>query len=188
MTPDLDTRLNTVVTALQQVVIPALPATEVLALEQATLCIGQLNVLAEQYQHLGDYQALCLADISSLGAALADSAEGGPATTSAAGALRQTLREAGTRAARTSALSASADRERRTMIAHAVEALIKGSAEDGSEEFLGKSRQLIVEHGKRQSARDRSWFRGCGMDPDADLLPSIPEMIEVGRLGTDDDR
>jgi hypothetical protein len=95
VTPDLGTRLDTIATALEQVIIPALPADEVLALEQAALCIGQVVVLREQYRYLADYEALCLADMAALAGELVAAAAGGPETTAAAGALRDVVGSAG---------------------------------------------------------------------------------------------
>lgn len=181
MTPDLDARLETVITALKQVVLPALPATEVFAAEQATLCIGHLALLSEQYRHVSRYEVLCLADIAALGAALADIAVGGAATTLANDGLRRALRDA-TASARSRAGSAS-PAERRNTIARAIDELILAGSRDGTPDFRIGSRKLILAHGRRQSERDRAWFRGCGMDPEAASLPAIHDLVEVASNG-----
>ena len=77
MTPDIGTRLATISMALRQVVIPALPPNEVLAIEQATLCVGHLGVLSEQYNYLADYETLCLAEMAGLGQSLVEAGEQG---------------------------------------------------------------------------------------------------------------
>jgi hypothetical protein len=172
--PDLGTRLDTVVTALRQVVIPALPADEVLALEQATLCIGQLGVLAQQYRHVADYEALCLAEMTALGTRLLGDADGGPATTRAAAELRACLD--GTEAT-PGPVPTTLAHQRRNAIAGRVDALVTAAGLDGSEAFRSSSTRTVVEHGARQAGRDRAWFQACGMDPDGPSLPSIPEML-----------
>jgi hypothetical protein len=177
MTPDLGTRLGTVITALRQVVIPALPADEVLAVEQAMLCIGQLGVLSEQYRYEADYEALCLAEMTGLAGTLLADADGGPATTAAAAELRAVLDRAD---AAPGLIPASLTYRRRNAIAAAVDLLLQASAQDGTTEFLADSQRAVVEHGVRQAGRDRAWFRACGMDPDAGTLPGIPEMLEAG--------
>ena len=177
MTPDIGTRLATISMALRQVVIPALPPNEVLAIEQATLCVGHLGVLSEQYNYLADYETLCLAEMAELGQSLVDAASGGSAasgdgTLTAAEALRAVVQEAG-------ALGTPAHtrRECRNRIATAVDELLMASLADGSPEFLATSQRLVVAHGKQQTLRDRAWFQHTGMDPDRAALPSIPDLI-----------
>jgi hypothetical protein len=176
MTPDLGTRLDTVITALRQVVIPALPADEVLAREQASLCIGQLSVLAQQYRHVADYEALCLEEMSSLAATLLADAAGGPATTRAAGELRTCLEQGETKAG---PVPTTPTHQRRNAIAARIDELLRAAGSDGTEGFRVMSETVVVEHGARQAGRDRAWFRACGMDPDAATLPTIPEMLDA---------
>ncbi|WP_433503203.1 hypothetical protein ACQP04_26065 [Pseudonocardia halophobica] len=174
MTPDVDTRLETVVTALRQVVLPALPADEPLAREQANLCIGQLSVIAEQYRFATEYEAICLAEILRLSWALLDAAEGGAALEQAVADLRRT-------AAAAEDASTGTPRDRRNAVARQLDDLLRVGGQDGSGAFRSRSQRLVLEHGVRQSARDRAWFRGCGMDPDAAVLPTIGQMIEEAR-------
>ncbi|WP_216359586.1 hypothetical protein [Geodermatophilus sabuli] len=157
------------VTALRQVVLPALPKDEPLAREQASLCIGQLVLLAEQVRYTTEYELLCLAEMRHLGSLLADAADGGPAICRAAASVR-------------AAITAADDpvrtpRERRNAVAREIDALLHTGTEDGTAEFRHRSHALVLAHGVRQSTRDRGWFRACGWDPDADSLPSVPEMI-----------
>jgi len=182
VTPDIGTRLATISMALRQVVIPALPPTEVLAIEQATLCVGHLGVLSEQYNYLADYETLCLAEMAGLGQQLADAVNSsgespdstisGDETRAAADALRQVLAEAGSLAA-----PAHTRRESRNQIASAIDELLMASLTDGSPEFVAASERLVVAHGKQQTLRDRAWFQHTGMDPDRAALPSIPDLI-----------
>lgn len=180
MTPDIGTRLATISMALRQVVIPALPPNEVLAIEQATLCVGHLGVLSEQYNYLADYETLCLAEMAGLGQELADAVNSsgespelsGDETRTAADALRQVLAEAGSLAA-----PAHTRRESRNRIAAAIDDLLMASLTDGSPEFVATSDRLVVAHGQKQTLRDRAWFQHTGMDPDRAALPSIPDLI-----------
>ena len=184
MTPDLGTRLDTVATALQYVIIPALPDDEVLALEQATLCIAQVNVAREQYQHLADYETLCFADLAAVAGDMVTAADGGPKTTTAAAALRQVISgvdgptpEAPSPAGALTGPAKSATQRRRNAVAAAIDVLLRAGAVDGTVEFRTSSQRLIVAHGARQCTRDRAWFRSCGMDPEAATLPTIPELL-----------
>jgi hypothetical protein len=182
VTPDIGTRLATISMALRQVVIPALPPNEVLAIEQATLCVGHLGVLSEQYNYLADYETLCLTEMAGLGQQLADAVSSpgesvaseisGDETRAAADRLRQVVAEAGTLAA-----PAHTRRERRNQIASAIDELLMASLTDGSPGFVAASERLVVAHGEQQTLRDRAWFQHTGMDPDRAALPSIPDLI-----------
>jgi hypothetical protein len=176
MTPDLGTRVNTVVTALKEVVIPALPAEEVLAQEQAGLCIGQLTVLIEQYRHVAEYEALCLAEMTGLAGTLLADAAGGSDTTRAAAELAACLRGDESVAGPVPATPAH---QRRNAIAGRIDELLTAAGRDGTEDFRAASERAVVEHGARQAGRDRAWFAACGMDPDATTLPTIPDMLRA---------
>ncbi|MGW0025396.1 hypothetical protein [Rhodococcus sp. NPDC003383] len=164
--------MATLVRALEHVIIPALPAEEVLAREQAALAIVHLTTMAEQYPYMAEYELGCLADMSALANGLLAATEGGPATSVAARALRQILQDEVD-----TTTSPSAAHERRNAIASGIDSLLRASAEDGDSSSRTVQHRLIVAHGSRQATRDRAWFRGHGTDPDADTLPTIPELI-----------
>lgn len=170
-TPSMEVRLATIARALEQVIIPALPSEEVLAREQAALSIVHLTTIAEQCRYLAEYELACFADMSTLAEALAGAAEGGPHTASAARELHQILN------AVRAATSSSTAHDRRNTLARAIDSLIQASAQDGSPGFQTAQYPLIVDHGNRQANHDRAWFRRHGIDPDAEMLPAIPELI-----------
>ena len=51
MNPDIDLRLQSMLKALTDVIVPALPAQERMAREQAGLLIGHLQIISEQWRH-----------------------------------------------------------------------------------------------------------------------------------------
>ena len=67
MTPDIDVRLQSVIKAIEQVILPALDPHNPLAREQAALAIGHLHMIRGQLPYMADYMAICLADIVKLG-------------------------------------------------------------------------------------------------------------------------
>lgn len=176
MTPDPATRLSSVARALEQVVLPALPADETLAQEQARLCLGHVAMLIGQYRHLADYDALCLTAMVELATRLAEQAAGGPHTESAATDLRRAVSSASD-PGDTAAGAAADARTRRNAVAGAVDDLLRASAEDGTDAFRSVSHELVLDHGTRQSYRDRVWFRASGLDPEQATLPDIPELL-----------
>jgi hypothetical protein len=173
--PDIGSRLHAMSMALRQVVIPALPPDEVLAIEQATVCVGHLAVLGEQYNYLADYELLCLTEMATLGQQLAETARGGPETSAAADHLRTVLRDAGP--ARDG--PAHTRCRRRNQIAAAIDELILAGLVDAEPDFLVGSQELVLAHGKHQARRDRAWFQHTGLDPDSAELPGIPDLIDA---------
>ncbi len=176
MNPDIGSRLNAMSMALRQVVIPALPPDETLAIEQATVCVGHLAVLGEQYNFLADYELLCLTEMATLGQRLAETARGGPETTAAADRLRTVVRDAGP----AQGGPAHTRRGRRNQIAAAIDELVLAGLVDAEPDFLAGSEELVLAHGKQQARRDRAWFQHTGLDPDPAELPGIPELIDAG--------
>lgn len=181
MTPDVDTRLTTVALALREIVLPAIPSSEVLAREQVDVVLGHLAVFAEQYRHVTDYEAMCLTDMASLGEALVEVAGGSEEVAHAAQKLRAVL-EGPSPLQTNSSQSMSRAHQKRNAIGQAVDALLFAGAEGGSPEFKAKAQRLVIEHGKRQSDRDRAWFRSYGMDPSVATLPDIPELFRKANL------
>ena len=173
MTPDIGMRLGTIARALQQVVIPALPADQVLAIEQATLCLGHLGIIAEQLRYVGQYDATCLADMTGLAEQLIEASAGGPRTHAATEVLRDLIAGAGTSPAGVAATA----KDQRNALAAAIDALIWASGLDAEPDFAATSHALVLEHGTKQAFRDRAWFRSSGLDPDRATLPSIPELL-----------
>jgi hypothetical protein len=174
MTPDIGMRLGTIARALQQVVIPALAADQVLAIEQATMCLGHLGIIGEQLGYVADYEASCLADMTALAADLVAASAGGAHTQEATEELRDLVNQAGSSPDDVSATV----KNQRNALAGGIDRLIRASGRDGDADFLAASQNLVLEHGTRQSFRDRAWFRGYGLDPDRASLPSIPELLE----------
>jgi hypothetical protein len=176
MTPDIGMRLDTIARALQQVVIPALPADQVLAIEQATLSLAHLGIIGEQLSYVADYEAAGLADMTGLAEQLVAASAGGPETQAATEALRDVLARAGA----SPDDAAATAKDRRNALAAAIDSVIRASGLDGDAEFVAASQRLVLEHGTRQSFRDRAWFRASGLDPDRAALPSIPELLGEG--------
>ena len=173
MTPDIDVRLQSVIKAIEQVILPALDPNNPLAREQAALAIGHLHMIRGQWPYMADYMAVCLADIVKLGADLLKVADGGLATRDAASALKSTLDQAGKeKGGPTTAIA-----QRRDAIAVAVDDLINASAVDGSQSFRDSSENIVLDYGIHQTSRDRAWFKASGLDPDCAKLPSHSDLL-----------
>lgn len=157
MNPDIDLRLAPLTKALTEVVLPALPASEKLARDQVMLVIGHLGMITQQWKRalgfeLESYAALCaltrnlipLLDDSELAAAM---------DTELAGA-------------------AGIDRTSYDRVQDASRALGKLVDRAISDDY--RTRPLdprvlaaVLDHAQRQIRRERIWFAGNGLDPDA---------------------
>ena len=67
--------------------------------------------------------------------------------------------------------------ERHDVVAHAVDTLIIAGHRDGSDKFRRELRQLVLDHGARQSLRDRVWFAATGFDPARANFPEIRALV-----------
>ncbi|MET0984171.1 MAG: hypothetical protein ABW034_02080 [Steroidobacteraceae bacterium] len=173
MTPDIDVRLQSVIKAIEQVILPAVDPNNPLAREQATVAIGHLQMIRGQWQYLTDYVAGCLLDLTRLGFALIGAADGGARTVAAAAALDSHLSTADS-AQHEPSYTLS---RRRETIAVRIDDLIKASAVDGSAKFREECEDLVLDYGVRQTERDRAWYKASGLDPDYANLPAPAELV-----------
>ena len=154
MTPDFGIRLHSIARSLEHVILPALDASNSLAHEQLAIALGHLAVLQQQWQYQADYLAQCLAEMYQLGHALGAEIDRQPSTAPLFTAT-----------------------ERHDVVAHAVDTLIIAGHRDGSDKFRRELRQLVLDHGARQSLRDRVWFAATGFDPARVNFPEIRALV-----------
>ena len=178
MTPSVDTRLTAIIGTLEHLVLPALAGADPIVQEQAALALGHLRIIRMQLPHLVTYHLICLNEQLRTGRDLLACAAGGEATQGAVRALESAMAEAQDRFG-----DGSVARDDRNRVAGAIEQLIIASSLDGTPAFIAASQDLLIDHGFRQSARDRAWYGPTGLDPRAASLPSIEALI-AGERGT----
>ncbi len=149
MIPDTDERLASVVRALTDVVLPALPVEAGLAQEQVQLCIGQLQILRAQLDSILAFEAEELADAVALGDELVGLADHGE--------LRAALLAG--RAAR-----APADVRAARKAVHAAIAELVAATADRPPSERGAIHDAIMRAEKRRVIKDRRWFAPFGFD------------------------
>ena len=167
MMPSIELRFGTMVRALTEVILPALPPENALAREQAQLLIAHLDLIAAQWPHADAYEARSLAEMAALAEQLATGADGGSATRNAAEELRLCVHDGASQAAG----------ERRAAIAAAIDKLVNACGRDGSAAFRADLSNAILEYTANQAWRDRVMFAGSGMDPDRAEFISIDELL-----------
>ncbi len=165
MTPSIDLRVATLIRAVEDVIAPAIDQTNHLAKEQTALLVGQLKLLAAQWNRAADYAAVCRADLAgSLGGLRVEGAE-------------QTQRAY---AAVAGALSAppgpDAEADYKALM-RCADGLVRAADGDGSSEFRQELRARLLAFSTRQALRDRSWFALSGFDLRPQELSTIDTMI-----------
>lgn len=167
MTPNPNIRLQSVVHTLEQVIFPAVDPDNLLAHEQCGMVLAQLRMLLRHLPHLGEYHLLCLEDITATVDHLPPPS-GGPLTMKAAAALAAMRRDGGGGANSAATYQA---------LGHALEALLGAAAQDGVADYRSALEKSAFGFARRQSVRERTWFKDAGFDPRPEDLPELEEMF-----------
>lgn len=170
MNPDLDLRLKSVMKALAEVILPALPPEQRMARDQANLALGHLALLAEQWPYALRYELESLDECLELASALAPQVR----DPSLAAALTDSVARA-ERLARDDYAAVGA-------ALHAVKAAIDRALADGEGEASLSAAVLaaVLRYNARRAPRERSWHRASGLDPDGPRLPRFQDFFDRG--------
>jgi len=176
MLPSIDLRIQNLVKALVEVVLPALPPTERLARDQAALVVGHLRMIAEQWKFALRFESQSLDHLLDLAGNLAAAdvpmgAELRRRLAASVAKFRSTDRADGN-AIETAIIDIGAD----------IDQVIQG---DGTESRIpAELMRLVLQYGAIQARRERTWFQGNMLDPGRAGLPSIAEMLAEGAAKT----
>ncbi len=175
MVPSIDTRLQSIAKALEQVVIPALPADQRLAIEQAEIAVGHLRLLETQWRYVTVAAERELQYLVELATELVATDDG------------PTFREI-KRALDAAALVNTSDidalRSRAQVLGEAIEQLIESA--DGLLSNAG-ARAAIGTHARRQARLERSWFAAAGI-AGSDGVPNLAQFLngKSGRVASEE--
>ena len=167
MNPDLDLRLQSMLKALSDVILPAIPVDQSLARDQAKLVMGHLTVIAAHWKHALNYELenLCLAcelagELAGMGLA---------------NALGDELSAA---VAQAEALERS-DYDAVSAAHRALKRIIDGviSADHSRAPMPPALMTAVLRYSARRAMRERIWHRGAGLDPDTAKLPPIASLF-----------
>lgn len=162
MLPSIDLRIDNLLKALEQVILPALPDSARLAQEQVRLVAGHLAIIKSQWKHALRFESGSLDTMIDLARTLA-----GAVTEAQAHGLQTALAAVdGTDRHDLAAIEGAVG-----TLGKAVDAVILG--DDGRQPLSVAARRAIMDYGRRQSLRERAWFVGHGLDPDKGELPPI---------------
>lgn len=169
MLPSIDLRIATLIKALEQVILPALPPRERLAKEQVMLVIGHLGLIGSQWKNAIAFEVGSLEALLRLAHDLKDDAGG------EAEALACAIAKA--EAADLSDLGAVEIAYRE--LGAIIDRIILG--EDGTLPLSRGAIDAVIAQGAVQARRERTWFAGNGLDPDVRELPQISDILDEER-------
>jgi hypothetical protein len=152
MTPSIDDRLASVIRALSDLILPALPVEAGLAIEQAQLSIGQLQIIHAQLGAATAFEQQEADDAHALGTAMLIGGAGGSDTTAALAALRTALDADGSA------------RDVRTRLNSAIDTLVEAMATDGDLAWRDKATAALLTMEGERAMKDRRWFAPMGFD------------------------
>ncbi len=176
MVPDTETRLKAMLRSVEEVIAPALPATERLALDQATILVENIKMLIAHHDKQFHYDMAELRDYSRLaGELLALLHREGMQCREAAGI--QAALERGKPALDMQLPSPAALASQVLDLKSAVESLLEEIHEQAQPATKNAVGTIVLEHSERQLLRERAWFLKAGFDLDPDAVPPLDTLL-----------
>ena len=176
MVPDFALRIQSMIRSLREVVLPALPNDQLLAIDQANILVGYLRIMAEQHDRVFEYLLVELSEYAELVSALADDVQGAGSIDGAVAKARSVLAKAAPvvrmpipRLSDLAALIRS--------LKESADELVLAARQDGTPAFRHASIDRVMQQAERQIRRERSWFRASGFELEAGQLPSIGDVL-----------
>ena len=180
MVPDFALRIHAMIRSLREVVLPALPNNEMLAIDQANILVGYLGIMAEQHDSVFEYLLVELSEYAELLGALVEDAHGAQSIEGAAAKARAALDMAAPilqmsipRQGELSALVRS--------LKECVDELLLAARQDGTPAYRQASRNRVMQQAEQQILRERAWFRASGFELEPGQLPSIKDVLLLNR-------
>lgn len=169
MNPTIEARLDSMIRALSDIVLPELSAGS-LAQEQAGLVLGHLQVIRSQFDFSASFERAELASIKVLARELAAAADGGQTTNEAARALADS-------ASAIDGDTPSKYRANMEEISNCIENLYRAADVDGEVNFKRKMKLDIIRQSAEWARYQRIWFSSMGFEARNSDLPSVGQLI-----------
>jgi hypothetical protein len=174
MVPTINSRLRSMMRAMQEVVLPALDADNAIAQEQGKLVLGSLSLLIDQVDYAHTFEVIEARDLCAL---LTEIAAMVPTKTlpAAVVAAQTQLRQA-----RALIEIATTPVNVLQQINHDLRAALTYVIEEvervGASELAHTIALRVLDFSATQLARERSWVAGTGFDPPG-TVPDIPTAL-----------
>lgn len=168
MIPSIEVRIHSAIKALDEVILPAVDPDDPLAREQTQMVIGQLRLLADQWNDAHTHAHTSLLAMRDLAQALVDAADSGEHSNREQARLRDHLDENPSVATTPQGIE-PLERESR-WLGTAIDDLIDSCMSDGSPALRRTFVRLVARYGIVQSNYDRAYFACTELDP---IAPSL---------------
>jgi ABC-type transporter Mla subunit MlaD len=176
--PDFALRIQSMIRSLREVILPALPNDQMLAIDQANILVGYLRIMAEQHDRAFEYLLVELSEYAQLVGALTEDAQGGESIDAAVATARSAVAEA----APVLRMSIPRQAELAALVKSlkvSVDELLHAARRDGTAAFRQAAVNRVMEQAARQVLRERVWFSASGFELDANRLPSIDAVLRA---------
>ncbi|SFQ31935.1 hypothetical protein [Pseudomonas borbori] len=170
MLPDIDIRLYNVIKAIEQVILPSIPKDEKLAQEQASLSVGHIKLVLEQWRFAGDFERGSLMGLVALSDRLLEEA-----SSQIVPQLREELIEKVSEIKNSSNESYEVSTSFVRSLGNLIDKVIL--QDDTTSPLPVQIMNAVLDYGEIQAKRERVWFKGNGLDPDRHTLPDIADII-----------
>lgn len=172
MTPSIPHRIDSLIQAMRDIVLPAIGPDKSLACEQAQLIVAHLHLMQRQLAQAPAFDELQLQAASRLAQKLlaleSDAVELLDHRTILTVALDEAPSEASPHAA-TRRINAASETLVRALRAHADRGVIDAMT------------ATVLAHAREHSLRSRVWFASNGFDSERDSLPAFESLFAVGQ-------
>jgi hypothetical protein len=168
MTPSFSARIDSMIQAMGDIVLPAIEADKNLAREQAQLVVAHLNLMKKQLARADDFDRTELAAAVQLGQRLLELTAADPGVASDREALQAAISEGQALPGRQDAIRA---------VNGATESFVRSVRQRGERSSIDAMTRTVLTLSHEQSRRNLIWFASNGFDAERDSLPSIESMF-----------
>lgn len=155
MNPSVSDRLNSVLRALNGVILPALPAEASLAKEQTQLILGHISIIVAQLDAQPDFEKQEAEDFAAMAQTIIAQADGGSLTKAAATSLENQLANADLQ---------QSSLQRTATTQNLIDSLLLALNQDGDPAAKSLVEATIFDLGSVRARKDREWFKHMGFD------------------------
>lgn len=174
MLPGITNRLNALVKAMNAIILPAVDPSNDLAKEQASLTLGHLNVLLQQWDKAYVYELGNYVELRQLASQIGAVAEGGEQTRTTCEVLARTLADSPTELP----FGSEPLNQIAKALGDAIDEVLYASHEDGTTAYKDKLEEIMLAYGEKQTMRQRVWFKCTGLEQSAAELESVDTMLD----------
>lgn len=173
MQPSIEMRLRTMMKALSEVVMPAIDPTNRMALEQAGVVLGSMDMLREQIDFAHWYETVDLKSLCRLAAEMG--AVSGLKPHPALAVARDAARPLMSR----SDVTLTTLRNAAVALREAISLCIEVAGEQNQPEVQKAIQRLVLDHSREQIGRERAYVAGTKWDGFPESLQTIQDSLRA---------